>query len=141
MLSSLKITLLPLFSLLTFIPIQQGCSRRPGPSAGCHKRYPMASPQVQIKFFSRSLCNILWQIEFISTHFTIFYFLIFFVTPLSPSTVKIMSGIETQSRSYRFVLNLWTLPLRFPYWCHCELRVPRLVVALPRLLFRHCLPL
>ncbi len=76
-------------------------------------------------------------------YFTPFHHFLFFVfvTPLSPKTVKIVSGIETQSRSYRFVLNLWTSPLRFPYWCHCELHLPRLVGALPRLLFRHCLPL
>lgn len=85
----------------------------------------MASPQVQIKKFSRmlsSVCGI--YIYFTPLHHFLSHYTIIFVDPLRPKAVRIMSEIQTQSGSYGFVLNPRTAPLRFPYWCHCELCVP-----------------
>lgn len=86
----------------------------------------MASPQVQIKNFCRMLSNICGKLHLFHpiTPFLSYYSIIF-VDPLRPKAVKIMSEIETQSGSHGFVLNVPTAPLRFPHWCHCELRVPR----------------
>lgn len=85
----------------------------------------MANPQIQIKNFCTILSNIFGKLHLFHpiTPF-LSYYIIIFVDPLRPKAVKTMSENETQSGSYRFVLNPSTAPLRFPYWCHCELCVP-----------------
>lgn len=133
MLSSLKITLLPLFSLLTFIPIQ------PGHAVSWAHRLVATNGS-------------LWQalrskLKFSADHFAIFcckFSLFHLVSPFfslfpshntNPKTVRIVSEIETKSRFSRFVLNWRTSLLGFHCLCHRELCVPRCVWALPRLPF------
>lgn len=86
------------FKLLEFPFCSAGMLRAACPSADCLKRYPTASPQVQIKNFLHSSYQHLLLTTSISPHYTIFLLLYYYFGRTSEAqSGKIMSEMETRS--------------------------------------------